>query len=104
MILLTVMYPVQPNSEFDMDYYLNSHIRMVADRWGTMGMQGAQIARGLSGADPESPATYQIIAMVQFESLDALQNAFAAYGEEIFGDVPSFTDVSPVVQINEIIG
>ena len=45
---------------------------------------------------------YRVIAVVDFESLDAFQAAVGAHGEEIFGDVPNFTNITPVVQISDI--
>ena len=42
------------------------------------------------------------MAVVDFESLEAFQDAVGTHGEEIFGDVPNFTNITPVVQISDI--
>jgi uncharacterized protein (TIGR02118 family) len=103
MILVTVMYPNQEGSKFDIDYYLNNHLSLVGDRWGSMGLKGAKVVRGLTGGDPSGPAPYQIMALVEFDSLESFQGAVDAHGDEIFGDIPNFTDTTPTVQISEVI-
>ena len=103
MILVTVMYPNTEGSKFDLDYYMNSHLAMVGDRWGSMGLTGAKIVKGLASGEPGAPPPYQIMAVVEFDSLESFQEAVAAHGEEIFGDVPNFTDLTPTVQISEVI-
>jgi hypothetical protein len=42
-----------------------------------------------------------VIALVSFRSTQDFQNAAQAHGPEIFADIPNFTNVQPVVQINE---
>jgi len=103
MILVTVMYPNQDGSKFDMDYYMNSHLALVAEKWGGMGLNNARIVKGVSGGEPGSPPPYQVMAVVEFESAEAFQNAVAEHGAEIFGDIPNFTDVQPTVQISDIV-
>ena len=76
---------------------------MVGDRWGSMGMKGSKIVKGLAGGEAGAPPPYQIMAVVEFDSLESFQAAVEAHGDEIFGDVPNFTDVTPTVQISEII-
>ncbi|MFT5498702.1 MAG: hypothetical protein ACI9TH_004117 [Kiritimatiellia bacterium] len=102
MIVVTVMYPENEDATFDMDYYLNDHLKMVGDRWGGMGLKGARVLKGVAGGEPGSAAPYRVMAVVDFESLEAFQAAAAAHGEEIFGDIPNFTNITPVVQISDI--
>ena len=102
MIVVTVMYPENEGATFDMDYYLSTHMKLVGDKWGGMGLKGARILKGIAGGEPGSAAPYRVMAVVDFESLEAFQDAVATHGEEIFGDVPNFTNITPVVQISEI--
>ena len=43
------------------------------------------------------------IGQLFFENLDDFQAAFAAHGEELLADIPNYTNVEPVVQIDEAI-
>lgn len=100
-ITISVLYPNTPGSEFDMDYYLKTHIPLVKDRWSDMGMTDIRAVKGIGTADPKTPAPYQVIALVRFDSMQAFQAAGAAHGAEIMGDIKNFTDTSPQLVINE---
>jgi uncharacterized protein (TIGR02118 family) len=102
MIVVTVMYPESEGATFDMDYYLGDHSKLIGDKWGGMGLKGARILKGVAGGEPGSTAPYRVVAVVDFESLEAFQAAVGEHGEEIFGDMPNFTNITPVVQISDI--
>jgi len=102
MIVVTVMYPENEGATFDMDYYLSDHLKLVGDRWGDMGLKGARVLKGIAGGEPGSTAPYRVMAVVDFESLEAFQAAVGAHGEEIFDDIPNFTNITPVMQISDI--
>lgn len=100
MILVTVMYP--PGEKFDTDYYLKTHMPLVKDRWGPLGLKSAQAIKGVVKADGGAP-DYQMIALLTFGSMDEFKAAGKAHGKEIFDDIPKFTTVQAVVQINDIV-
>ncbi len=102
MIVVTVMYPESEGATFNMDYYLNSHLKMVEEKLGGMGLKGARVLKGIAGGTPGSAAPYRVMAVVDFESAEAFQAAVGAHGDEIFGDIPNFTNITPVVQISDI--
>jgi len=102
MIVLSVMYPATADARFDMKYYRERHVPMVGQRWGTMGLREAKILEGVSAADGGA-ATYSVIALLTFESADALQKAVAQHGKEIVGDIANFTNVTPVMQVNDVL-
>jgi len=60
--------------------------------------------KGIATPDPATPAPYQVMAILEMESPDVLQQLIADHGQEVMGDIPNFTDVSPAVQISENIG
>jgi hypothetical protein len=43
------------------------------------------------------------MALLSFGSAGEFQGAAAAHGPEIFADIPRFTNVQPVVQINDVV-
>ena len=61
------------------------------------------VDKGLAGGTPGAPATY--VAMCHFfcDSVEAYQRGFSPHVQEIMGDIPNYTDVSPVVQISEVV-
>lgn len=103
MIVVSVSYPNDPASKFDEAYYLQTHIPLVRERWSGMGLQSVQVLRGL-GAPDGGAAPMRIIALLTWDSTEALGKAVAAHGAEIFGDIPNFTDGKPVMQVSEPAG
>ncbi|MEE9574256.1 MAG: EthD family reductase, partial [Candidatus Neomarinimicrobiota bacterium] len=57
MIKVSAFYPSGDNNTFDMDYYLNKHIPMVAGLLGDA-VKGATVEKGLVGGTPDAPVTY----------------------------------------------
>lgn len=102
MIAVTVMYPQTDDLQFDMDYYMNNHVTLVQDKWGSLGLANIRILKGLGGGAPGAPAPYHAIAILDFESMEDFQAAAGAHGKEIFADIPKFTNAEPVVQISDI--
>jgi len=104
MIRVSVMYPTTEGKKFDYDYYANKHMKgLVQQRWGGMGLVKVEVDRGIAGGAPGAPAPYAAVGQVYFRSLEDFQKASKAHGKELFADVPNFTDITPQVQIAEII-
>ena len=102
-ITLTVMYPNTPGSKFDMDYYLESHTDLVGKLWGG-NIISARAVKGIGTPDPDTPAPYQVIAIIEIESLDVLHQLMEQHAEEVMADIPNFTDTEPIIQISENLG
>ncbi len=100
MIIVTVMYPKTSESHFDMDYYLQKHTPLVKARFTDMGMESMHLMRGTGALDGGRPG-FEVIAQLHFSSIPAMQGALAKHGAEIVGDISKFTNVQPLIQINE---
>jgi len=101
MIKVSVLYPNNEGSKFDMDYYCNNHIPMVKEKLGTS-LKGVAVDQGVGGAEPGSRATYIAMSHLLFDSVEAFQSAFGPHAEAIMGDIPNYTDTQPTVQISEV--
>ncbi len=101
-IKVSVLYPGNENTKFNMDYYLNKHVPMVSGLLGNA-MIGATIEKGLGGGAPDAPAPYVAMGNIYFNSLESFQNSFGPHAETIMGDVPNYTNSEPVVQISEVL-
>ena len=100
MTVISVFYPASPEATFAFDYYLDTHIPLVQQRLNPLGLEEVRVLRGSSAADGAAPP-YLLIALLSFTSLEAFQAAVAAHGPEIFADIPNFTNLQPVIQVNE---
>lgn len=102
MILVSVLYPHHQGARFDVDYYLNKHMKHVHECWDGMGLKMARVLRGTAGPDGKPPI-YEVMAHLGFESPEAFKAAVDKHGPEIFGDIPNFTDIKPETQISDIL-
>ena len=102
MIKVTVMYPNTADGRFDFDYWAKTHFPLVGRELGEA-LKGAAADRGLGGPAPGSPATYVAIAHLLFDSVEAFQAAFAQHGAAIMGDLPNYTNLTPIIQISEVL-
>ena len=101
MIKVSVMYPNQQGTHFDMSYYCAKHMPMVR-RLLAPALKDMAIDEGIAGMTPGSPATYIALGHLYFESVAAFQEAFAPHAAQILGDIPNYTDIQPTIQISNV--
>ncbi len=101
MIRVMVMYPNK--GKFNMDYYVNSHMKLAQRLFTPYGLVKAEVDRGISSGSPEEAAPYAAIASMIFASMEDFTNAVMAHDTELAADVPNFTNIKPVFQVSEII-
>ena len=101
MIRVSVMYPSADGAKFDESYYFDKHFALCQSRLTPEGMVSCQFDKGVAdGAGGKPP--YVAIAHLVFKSLPDFQKAMGKHGKEIMGDVPNYTNIRPMTQINEI--
>lgn len=101
MASLSVVYPRSPGATFDYDYYQTRHMPLVGERWAAAGLTGGEALLGKAGADG-SQAPYFAIGIIHFDTADSLRAALdGEHASEVIADIRNFTDVQPVIQINE---
>jgi uncharacterized protein (TIGR02118 family) len=101
MVKVSVLYPKQPDTTFNMSYYLNHHIVMVRRLLGAR-LKGVAVEEGISGAEPGSSASYAAMGHLLFESVDDFQSSFGPHAKAIVGDIPNYTNSQPIIQISEV--
>ena len=102
MIMVSVMYPNQEGVAFDFAYWTGIHIPLVTQLVGPA-LKGVETERGLSGPLPGSTAPYVAVAHLLFESVAEFQSAFGPHAAALMADIPKFTNVSPAIQIGEVL-
>ena len=100
-IKVSVLYPNESGKTFDMDYYCNKHVPMVAGLLREA-VIGATVEKGLGGGAPDQEAAYSAMGNLYFETMESFQNSFGPNAEQIMGDIPNFANVEPIVQISEV--
>jgi uncharacterized protein (TIGR02118 family) len=101
MITVSVLYPNESGSKFDMGYYLKSHIPMVQKKLGSA-LKGVVVEQGLGGGAPGTKAAYSTICHLRFDSVEAFQGAFGPHAAAIQDDIKNYASVPPIIQISEV--
>jgi uncharacterized protein (TIGR02118 family) len=97
MIKVSVFYPNNNGSKFNMDYYCRSHIPMVQQKLGAA-CKGVAVEHGLSGATPGSRPAFVAMGHLYFDTAEAFETAFGPHAQEIMADIPNYTDI----QVSEV--
>jgi uncharacterized protein (TIGR02118 family) len=101
MLCITALYPNDPGSRFDVDYYLTSHARRAQALLSPHGLEAIRTTIGIAGLDG-SPPPYWAVSEMHFTSRVAFDAAIAAEGSALFADVPNYTDITPILQVSEL--
>jgi uncharacterized protein (TIGR02118 family) len=100
MITLTAMYPNTEGSTFDYDYYMSTHVPLVAGFFGDALVRGT-VSKGEDFGGEATP--YLCVSVLEIDSMESLGAAFAAHAGEIMGDIPNFTNVQPTMYVGTIL-
>jgi len=102
MIKVSVMYANTPGARFDHTYYRDKHMPLVKNRMGAS-CKYYTVDKGLAGGAPGTPATYIAMCHLFCDSVEAFQAGFGPHANEIMADIPKYTDLTPVIQISEVV-
>ena len=101
MIKVSVMYPNKPGARFDHVYYRDKHMPLLQARMGAY-CKYYTVDKGVAGGEPGTPPTYIGMCHIFCDSAEAFQTGFGPHAAEILGDIPNYTDLTPVIQISEV--
>lgn len=101
MIKVSVLYPNNEGNKFDMDYYCSKHVELVTSLLGDA-LKGATVESGLGGGTHGSPAPFVAMANMYFDTVESFEKSFGPNTNEIMGDLPNFTDITPTIQISKV--
>ena len=101
MIKVSVMYPNGPDARFDVAYYRDRHMPMVKK---LMGEHCKYYAVDVAMPSvPESNTPYIVMGHLFCDSVDAFQAGFGPHTKEIMGDIPNYTNQTPIIQMSEVL-
>ena len=103
MVRVSVLYPNESGKKFDVDYYVNRHMKLVRDRLAPSGLLRTEVDRGLAGGGPGAPAPFIAAGHLYFNRVEDFQKGMGQHGAELLGDIPNYTNIQPQIQISEIV-
>ncbi|MHA6494894.1 EthD family reductase [Pseudomonas borbori] len=101
MYCVTVLYPNQPDCRFDFAYYRDRHIPMMLELLGDNVLR-TELRRGLQAVDG-SAAAYLCLLNTHIRSPEAFAQVMSEHREWVLSDIPNYTDLQPIIQIDEIL-
>jgi uncharacterized protein (TIGR02118 family) len=101
MITVSVLYPNDAGSRFDMNYYLSSHIPMVQKKLGSA-LRSVIVEEGLGGGAPGTKPAFSTICHLRFDSVEAFQSAFGPHAPAIQDDIKNYSSVQPLIQVSDM--
>lgn len=104
MIRISILYPNNKGSRFDVRYYVETHMPMSIELLKAHpGFKGVSVEHGLGGTVPGSEPTYIAMCHFLFNSVEDFLAAFMPHSAVLQGDMPNYTDIEPVIQFNEVL-
>ena len=102
MFKVSVMYPNEKGAKFDFEYYRTTHMQLVEKHLKPFGLIKTDVLKGISGGG-DAAAPFICIGNLYFDSVDGYDRGGAEAGPILRGDIPNFTNVTPIRQISEIL-
>lgn len=103
MINISSIYPRIDGYRFDFEYYLEKHMPLSIERLsGAKGFKGVSVERGLNIDEPKIDSRYVAMCHYYFDTLEDFLAAFMPHAEELQGDIENYTNITPVIQVNEV--
>ncbi|SHE59351.1 EthD family reductase [Lactonifactor longoviformis] len=103
MVIFQIMYPYGEDRRFDIEYYLKSHLVNAKKLLGKACLK-VEVTRGFKEFYQDTTPFFAFSARLVFENEETF---FKAYTEDVdtflMEDIPRFTDIAPVWQLEEIV-
>lgn len=104
MVKISILYPNNEGARFDLRYYIDKHMPVSIGLLSAHpGFRGISVEHGLAGGIPGTEAAYVAMCHFMFDSAENFMAAFAPHAAALQGDMPNYTDIAPVIQINEVL-
>ncbi len=95
---VTIVYPNKDGATFNFDYYLSHHMPMVAKLLGS----DLEVRKGMASPTGDR-APYVCICSVRINSVDEYVATMTKDGAALIADIPNYTNIEPVVQVDEVV-
>ncbi len=104
MLNISSIYPKVEGYTFDFDYYLNRHMPMSIDLLSnSKGFKGVSVVKGIDIIEPKIESSFVAMCHYYFDMLDDFMAAFAPHAEKLQDDIINYTNIEPIIQINEVL-
>jgi uncharacterized protein (TIGR02118 family) len=103
MFCVSVLYPANSASTFNLDYYLDSHIPLAKKLLTPHGLQRVEVTRSVA-LPPGASVPFHTIGQLYFATMQDLEKGLASAGQQLIEDIPNYySGGEHIVQINEVV-
>jgi uncharacterized protein (TIGR02118 family) len=104
MIKISILYPNNKGARFDMRYYVETHMPLAIELLSAHpGFKSVSVERGLGGLVSGVDATHVAMCHFLFDSTEDFMAAFAPHAAALQDDIPNYTNIEPVIEVNEVV-
>ncbi|MBG9377975.1 EthD family reductase [Panacibacter sp. DH6] len=101
MVKVAILYAGGEGKTFDMDYYENKHMPMMAGLLGK-NLKFYEIDKGIAGRTPNDPVPFVAIGYFYCYDMAEYNKTIAQNREAIVSDIKKYTNIQPTIQISEV--
>ena len=101
MFKVAILYPNGEGKTFDMDYYENKHMPMVAGFLGK-NLKFYEIDKGIAGRTPNDKVPYLAVGYFYVKDVAEYNKAIGQNIDTIISDFKNYTNIQPVIQVSEV--
>lgn len=101
MFKVAILYPNGEGKTFDMDYYGNKHMPMVAEFLGK-NLKFYEIDKGIAGRTPNDKVPYLAVGYFYVKDVAEYNKAIGQNIDAIISDFKNYTNIQPIIQISEV--
>jgi len=96
-----ILYPNGDGKTFDMDYYQQKHMPMVAGFIGS-NLKMYEIDKGISARAANEKPPYMAVGYFYVADIDAYNQSIGQNRDAIINDFKNYTNVQPMIQISQL--
>jgi uncharacterized protein (TIGR02118 family) len=97
---ITILYPSKDNAGFDCEFYRNRHAPLIQNILGKS-MHKIEMRKGNAAPDG-TPPLYLAVISIWIADWAGHEKAMATRTQELLDEVPLFTKVMPLIQIDDV--
>jgi len=101
MFKVAILYPSGEGKTFDLDYYENTHMPMMAGLLGK-NLKFYEIDKGIAGRTPNDPVPFVAIGYFYCYDVAEYNKVIGQNIAAILEDIKKYTNIQPTIQISEI--
>jgi uncharacterized protein (TIGR02118 family) len=101
MFKVAILYPSGEGKTFDLDYYENTHMPMMAGLLGK-NLKFYEIDKGIAGRTPNDPVPFVAIGYFYCYDVAEYNRVIGQNIAAILEDIKKYTNIQPTIQISEI--